>query len=187
MTISCLQILVVLLIAIGDGADKLPNIVFMLTDDLGWNSMYHNTEQITPTLDAMVKTSLKLDSFYVYKYCAPTRASFLTGRLPYKLSATRSNFNPPSIPQGTNLGYTMISDKLKTAPNPYISYQVGKWHQGFFTPRYTPVGRGFAKSYGFLGGGEDHYTQHYVIVFYVDISIIRYLYMLCVYMFFITG
>jgi hypothetical protein len=34
-----------------------------------------------------------------------------------------------------------------------------KWHQGFHTPFYLPVGRGFNTSYGFLAGGEDHFTQ----------------------------
>ena len=36
---------------------------------------------------------------------------------------------------------------------------MGKWHQGFVTPEYTPVGRGFNFSYGFLEGGEDHNTS----------------------------
>ena len=146
---------------------KLPNIVFMLTDDLGWNSMYNNPEDITPTLDGMVKTSLKMTSFYVYKYCAPTRGSFLTGRFPYKLAATRNNLNPPYIPEGTNLGYTMIAEKLKSAPTPYISYQVGKWHQGVLSQEYTPIGRGFNKSYGFLGGGEDHFKQTGLAILYI--------------------
>ena len=39
------------------------------------------------------------------------------------------------------------------------SYQVGKWHQGSAYRKWTPVGRGFDQSYGFLGGGEDHFTQ----------------------------
>ncbi len=139
---------------------QLPNIVFMLTDDLGWNSMYHNAEQITPTLDSMVKSSLRLNSFYVYKYCSPTRGSFQTGRFPYKLCASRNNLNPPTIPEGINLGYTYISKKLQEANPPYISYHVGKWHQGFLNHSYTPIGRGYNKSYGFLTGGEDHFNQH---------------------------
>merc|ERR1719474_1024544 len=94
-----------------DGIQSLPNIVFMLTDDLGWNSMYHNDEVISPILDGMVSSSLRLNSFYVYKYCSPTRASFLTGRLPYKLCATRDNLKP-TIPEGINLGYTHIAKKL---------------------------------------------------------------------------
>lgn len=32
-------------------------------------------------------------------------------------------------------------------------------HQGLFTPEYTPVGRGFDHSFGFLEGGEDHNTS----------------------------
>lgn len=32
-------------------------------------------------------------------------------------------------------------------------------HQGLQTPEYTPVGRGFNNSYGFLQGGEDHWTH----------------------------
>lgn len=31
--------------------------------------------------------------------------------------------------------------------------------QGIYTPQYTPVGRGFAYSFGFLEGGEDHNTS----------------------------
>lgn len=31
--------------------------------------------------------------------------------------------------------------------------------QGIYTPEYTPVGRGFTESYGFLEGGEDHNTS----------------------------
>ncbi len=41
-----------------------------------------------------------------------------------------------------------------------VSNATGKWHQGLYTPDYTPVGRGFDYSYGFLAGGEDHcYVQ----------------------------
>ena len=142
---------------ISNALNPLPNIVVMLTDDLGWNSAWNNNETITPTLDNLSLNSLILNSFYTYKYCAPTRASFLTGRFPYKLCATRNNLNPAYIPEGINLGYTMLP--LKLSQSGYISYHVGKWHQGLHTPEYTPHGRGFNYSYGFLSGGEDHYNQ----------------------------
>jgi len=122
--------------------------------------MWNNPETITTTLDSMKETSLELKSFYVYKYCAPTRGSFLSGRYPYKLCATRNNLNPAQVPEGINLGYTYITEKLATASQGYVSYQIGKWHQGYYKPDYTPVGRGFNYSYGFLSGGEDHYNQH---------------------------
>ena len=139
-------------------ASDLPNFVVMLTDDLGWNSAWNNNETITPFLDDLSQKSIVLESFYTYKYCSPTRASFLTGRFPYKLCSTRNNLNPAYIPEGINLGYTMLPRKLAEAG--YVSYHVGKWHQGMHTSHYTPHGRGFNHSYGFLSGGEDHYNQH---------------------------
>eukprot|EP00939_MAST-03C_sp_MAST-3C-sp1_P003416 g3416.t1 len=104
-----------------------------------------------------MEEGLKLTSHYVYKYCAPTRGSLLTGRYPYKLSATRANLIPWTLPDGISLGYSMIPEKLKAAN--YTSVHVGKWHQGLYTPQFTPTGRGFTRSYGFLEGGEDHNTS----------------------------
>ena len=134
------------------------HIVLALTDDLGWNYPgYHNPEVHTPTLDALAAEGVRLEAMYVYKYCAPTRSSFLTGRLPYRLAATRCNLIPSSIPEGTNLGYAMLPKLLR--PRGYLNHHVGKWHAGFHTPAYTPVGRGFDSSLGFLQGGEDHWTH----------------------------
>eukprot|EP01084_Bolivina_argentea_P071225 129521_1 len=135
-----------------------PNIILMLTDDLGWNSVWNNNETITPTLDAMSKTGLTLQSFYTYKYCSPSRGSFLTGRYPFKLCATRRNFMPPWDAEGINLAYTMLPMKL--AAGGYISYHIGKWHQGLMSDAYLPINRGFNVSLGFLGGGEGHFNQH---------------------------
>jgi len=111
----------------------------------------------TPTLDALAREGVILESAYTYKYCAPTRGSFLTGRYPYHLVATRCNLIPSTIPEGIHLGYTMLPKRLAQAG--YVSHHVGKWHQGFHTPEYMPVARGFNTSIGFLQGGQDHYTQ----------------------------
>lgn len=135
-----------------------PSVMFVLVDDNGWAGIgYNNPYLNTPTLDALAEGGLKLTSSYVYKYCAPTRGAFLTGRFPFKLAATRSNFIPWTLPDGTHLSYAMLPKKLASAG--YVSYHVGKWHQGFVTPEYTPTGRGFNYSYGFLEGGEDHNTS----------------------------
>ena len=99
-----------------------------------------------------------LDRHYVYKYCAPTRGALLTGRYPYHLCATRCNLIPSTSPEGIDLGYTYLPKALASAG--YVSHHVGKWHQGFHWNEYTPVGRGFNTSYGFLQGGEDHYKHN---------------------------
>ena len=135
-----------------------PNLVFILTDDNGWAGVGYNNPYVhTPTLDALAADGLKLTSHYVYQFCAPSRGSFLTGRLPFRLSAVKKNFIPWHMPDGTHLGYTMLPRKLKAAN--YTSVHIGKWHQGLYTPEFTPVGRGFDHSFGFLEGGEDHNTS----------------------------
>ncbi len=136
-----------------------PHIVFVLTDDNGNAGVGYNNPHIsTPTLDALAADGLKLTAHYTYKYCAPTRGAFLTGRMPYRLSATRANLIPWTLPDGIHLNYTYLPRKLKLGAG-YRSVHVGKWHQGLFTPEYTPVGRGFDHSLGFLEGGEDHNTS----------------------------
>ena len=51
----------------------------------------------------------------------------------------------------------MLPKRLKEAD--YWSIQIGKWHQGAASFKHTPVGRGFDESFGFLAGGEDHFSQ----------------------------
>ena len=48
---------------------------------------------------------------------------------------------------------------LRTPLRTDATHHIGKWHQGFHTEAYTPLARGYDTSYGFLVGGEDHYTQ----------------------------
>jgi len=134
-----------------------PHIVYILTDDLGWNTAYNNPDIHSPTLNALAAEGLKLTSHYTYRYCSPTRAAFLTGRSPYKLLNIRENMIPTTIPESTDPRFTMLPKRLKEAG--YWSVQVGKWHQGMAQKEWTPVGRGFDASFGFLAGGEDHFTQ----------------------------
>ena len=62
-----------------------------------------------------------------YKYCSPTRGSFLSGRLPYKLDATRCNIIPWTLLDGLDLKYELIPQKLKAAG--YRTHHVGKWRK----------------------------------------------------------
>ncbi len=138
-----------------------PHIVFILADDLGFNAPgYRNPDLVTPALDELAATGVVLDAFYSYKYCSPSRASFLTGRFPYKTEGTRNNLIPFSQIDGLNLNFTLLPKKLKqSAPVPYRTVHVGKWHQGLYSAAYTPTARGFDSTDGFLAGGQDHMTQ----------------------------
>ena len=132
-----------------------PNIIFVLVDDWGFSDVgFRNPAVKSPNFDMLANTGLVLNRHYVFKYCSPSRASFLTGRWPHH--AHQYNIHP-DIPLGANINMTMIPAKLKQAG--YSTHIVGKWHEGYFQPKYLPINRGFDTSSGFLSGAEDHMTQ----------------------------
>lgn len=50
-----------------------PNVIFVLTDDLGFNAPgYINSRIISPTLDRLATEGLRLNRMYNYRYCSPT-------------------------------------------------------------------------------------------------------------------
>ena len=71
-------------------AKMLPHIILMLADDLGnYEIGYHNPRALTPNIDSLAATGVILERHYVYHLCAPTRASTLSGRLPYHVNQQR--------------------------------------------------------------------------------------------------
>ena len=91
-----------------------PNIVFILSDDMGWNQPGFNggKKELTPNIDKLAGESLSLTQFYTHSVCAPTRAAFLTGRYAFRTwSDWRSeDFGKPSYLKA--LGLTDIVKKL---------------------------------------------------------------------------
>ena len=135
--------------------DNKPNIVFTLVDDWGFaEAGFRNPAVKTPTFDMLATTGLVLNRHYVFKYCSPSRVSFLTGRWPHH--AHQYNIHP-NFKVGANINMTMLPAKLKKAG--YATHIVGKWHEGFYERKYLPVNRGFDTSSGFLSGAEGHFNQ----------------------------
>ena len=92
---------------------------------------------------------------YVYKFCSPTRTSFVSGRLPIHVNQENSATEQPLA--GIPVGMTTIAERLNATG--YSCHQVGKWHCGQASKKHIPSGRGFNTSLGFFNFGEDHYTQ----------------------------
>jgi arylsulfatase B len=70
-----------------------PHIVVLLTDNMGWaNVGFHRPPSLpareihTPNVDKLAASGLILDRHYTYKFCSPSRSSFLSGRLPFHVN-----------------------------------------------------------------------------------------------------
>jgi arylsulfatase A-like enzyme len=135
-------------------ADRAPNIVFILADDLGWADLGHDGSKIdTPNLDRLAKEGVKLKRFYASApMCSPTRAALLTGRYPHsvgvpELASPEARGSVPVL--ALDHKATTIPEALK--PAGYRSVMVGKWHLGF-APANHPRTHGFDEFWGSLIG-----------------------------------
>lgn len=72
-------------------AQKKPNIIFILADDLGYGELgcYGNTFNETPNLDRMAKEGMRFTQAYsAAPICSPARAGFITGQYPARVRIT---------------------------------------------------------------------------------------------------
>ena len=61
-------------------ADDRPNIIIMMSDDMGFSDIgCYGGEIDTPNLDGLAKGGIRFTQFYNTGRCCPTRASLLTG------------------------------------------------------------------------------------------------------------
>ena len=87
-TVILLSLLASLMAGAAHGSDK-PNIVLILCDDLGYGDVagfgFEDSVTHTPHIDRLANEGVRLTRFLTpMPYCAPSRASLLTGRYPYR-------------------------------------------------------------------------------------------------------
>jgi arylsulfatase A-like enzyme len=130
-------------------AEKQPNVVIFLADDLGWADVgYHGGEQIdTPSLDRLAREGAQLDRFYTTPICSPTRAALMTGRDPIRLGVVYAVIMPWRS-NGVHPDEHFMPQSFQAAG--YQTAMVGKWHLGHAQETYHPNKRGFDHFYGHL-------------------------------------
>jgi len=138
-----------------------PNIVVVLTDDLGYGdlSSYGAQDLRTPNIDALVQSGMRFDHFYANSpVCSPTRAALLSGRYPDLAGVPGVIRTHPENSWGhLSRDAVLLPIPLKAAG--YHTAIVGKWHLGLEAPN-TPNERGFDFFHGFLGDMMDDYFTH---------------------------
>jgi arylsulfatase A-like enzyme len=144
-------------------APSRPNIVVILSDDMGFSDLgCYGGEIETPVLDTLAKGGVRFTQFYNTARCCPTRASLLTGLYPHQagIGHMTDDRGFEGYRGELNRNCVTIAEALK--PAGYGTYAVGKWHVTKSLQAKTdadkhnwPLQRGFDRFYGtIIGGGS---------------------------------
>jgi len=132
-----------------------PNLLVIVSDDQGYaDTGFQGSKDIpTPHLDRLAASGIRFTNGYVtHPYCSPTRAALMTGRYQQRFGHERNPvYDPADRREGLPMTETLLPARLQ--PAGYTTGWVGKWHLGA-APEFTPQRRGFAETYGFIGGGH---------------------------------
>ncbi len=145
-------------------ADRKPNVIVFLVDDMGWMDCgaYGSKYYETPNIDRFATRAMRFTDAYAQPLCSPTRCSLLTGKYSarhgitsatghqppqsadFKFLAESGPANQPTlVPQSKNYmepaEYT-LAEALRDAG--YQTAHIGKWHLGLTQPHW-PERQGF--------------------------------------------
>ncbi|MCG6189553.1 sulfatase [Maribellus maritimus] len=143
--------------------ERLPNIVFILADDLGWADLpcYGNTFNEAPNIDKLAEAGMRFTNAYAAcPVCSPTRASIQSGQYPARVGVidfitghwrpyeevivpkNRTQFLPPDI--------VTLAESVQKAG--YKTGYFGKWHLGY-EEEQLPGAQGYEEYHVYTGGG----------------------------------
>ena len=141
--------------------DGAPNVLYIVLDDVGFSAMEPWGGLIeTPNIGRLAATGLTYTNWHTTALCSPTRSSLLTGRNHTTngmacIAEATSGF--PNANGHIPFECATIAEVL--GERGWNTYMLGKWHlvaademNMASTKRNWPVGRGFERYYGFLGG-----------------------------------
>ena len=147
----------ILLISLGPLAihakETKPNIILILCDDLGYGDVagfgFQDPVTHTPHIDQLGKQGVRLTRFLTpMPYCAPSRASLLTGRYPYRTGIVYNPTPDRGIDDyGLDPSELTLAEVLRGIG--YRTQCVGKWHLGH-KPHLLPTRQGFDHYVGIL-------------------------------------
>jgi arylsulfatase A-like enzyme len=152
-------------------AEGAPNVLIVVLDDTGFGQLgCYGGPIATPNIDRLAAGGLLYNSMHTTALCSPSRSCVITGRNHHANATAAINELATGYP-----GYNgqipfengFLSEMLQQ--HGYSTYLVGKYHlmpsefesaAGPFDR--WPLGRGFERFYGFLGGDTSQWTPDLV-------------------------
>jgi len=130
-------------------ADKPPNILVIMGDDIGWSNIgVYNQGMMagrTPNLDQLANEGMRFTDYYAEASCTAGRANFITGELPIRTGMT--TVGQAGSPIGIPNEAVTIATALKSMG--YATGQFGKNHLGDLN-QFLPTVHGFDEFFGYL-------------------------------------
>jgi arylsulfatase A-like enzyme len=143
-----------------------PNVLFIVLDDTGYGQFgCYGSPIETPNLDTLAAGGLRYTNMHTTALCSPTRACIITGRNHHSNAMACVTEGATGYP-GYNGNVPFESGFLSgmLLQQGYNTYMIGKYHllpseQESAAGPYDrwPLGRGFERYYGFLGGDTHQY------------------------------
>jgi arylsulfatase len=151
--------------------DGMSNVLFIVLDDTGFGHLgCYGSPIRTPNIDALAADGLRYTNMHTTALCSPSRSCFLTGRNHHSnamAGITEISTGFPGYNGAIPFENGLISEIL--LQQGYNTYAIGKWH---LTPTEStsaagpydrwPLGRGFERFFGFLGGDTHQYYPELV-------------------------
>jgi arylsulfatase A-like enzyme len=139
-----------------------PNIIYIMSDDMGYGdlSCYGQKSYTTPNLDKLAAQGIKFTNAYSSApLCTPSRTAFMTGRYP---AHTQVGLIEPLTGQPVDTGFGLQEPTNSLAAlmrsGGYHTALIGKWHLGALD-KHSPTRNGFDYFFGIRSGAAD-YISH---------------------------
>jgi arylsulfatase A-like enzyme len=143
-----------------------PNVLFIVIDDTGFGQLgCYGSPINTPNIDKLAKNGLLFTNMHTTALCSPSRSCVLTGRNHHSNAMSCITEGSTGFPGGN--GAIPFENGFMPeilGQQGYARYCIGKWHlspseQVSAAGPYDrwPLGRGFERYYGFLGGDTHQY------------------------------
>ncbi len=168
MILRTLVCCLTLLVATSALAETRPNIIYIMSDDMGFSDIgCYGSEISTPNLNTLAAEGVRFTQFYNTARCCPTRACLLTGLYPHQAGVGHmmNDRGHDGYRGDLNRNCVTIAEVLKSAG--YRSYISGKWHvtkeiqPKSEEDKYNwPLQRGFDRFYGTIHGAGSFFDPN---------------------------